>query len=260
MHFHSESAYGFADPVPPVSDTVETVTDLDEQLMSRIAAGEEAAVGEVYRRYFSPLIGIAYRILGSRTEAEDVVQWSICRAWHQAAQFCTTRGSIGGWLATVARRRAIDVLRMREGRRRALAFFPTREWALESGSGRDGIVTSERESAVRSALAKLQPAESRAIHLAFFSELTHQQIAEKIGAPVGTVKARIRRGMRKLRPSLSGLGFVSASGRTQASLETSAASGVGDRLAGPRNQPRATANCTKSTRPWSPSFSIDRTL
>ncbi len=178
------------------------------RLLAAIAAGEKAALGSLYDLLSRPLYSLAYRILNDSAEAEDVVQDVFLQIWRKAETFDTARGSVFGWAATLTRNRAIDRVRMRKRRTELLAeSAPDLQPAPLSGDLDSGasLWLQEKARAVRSALGQLAPDQQKAIELAFFSGLTQLQISAKLNEPLGTIKARIRRGLLKLKENLPAL-------------------------------------------------------
>jgi RNA polymerase sigma-70 factor (ECF subfamily) len=180
----------------------------DHELVARAAAGDERAVASLYDRYGAVLYAVAYRVVGQRADAEEVVLETFAQAWRDAPRFEPGRGSVAAWLTTIARSRALDVVRARARRDRietsAAADAPGGApgmGGLASDPGRE-LDHRERQRQVGEALATLSPAQRQAIELAFFEGLSHSEIAERLGEPLGTVKTRVRLGMQKLRERL----------------------------------------------------------
>jgi RNA polymerase sigma-70 factor, ECF subfamily len=179
----------------------------DGDLVRRMARGDKTACAELYDRFSRPLYSLALRILNDKTEAEDVVQEVFLSLWEKATEFESDRGSAFGWAVTLTRNRAIDRIRTRRRRSTLLseAFvedLPGGQSAPEADLA-DDMVLKEKAMAVRAALAALPPDQLRAVELAYFSGLTQQEIASRLSEPLGTVKARIRRGLMKLRDTLT---------------------------------------------------------
>ena len=193
-----------------MSDTAErgpssvTPEDADRAVLARISAGELNALDELYERYRTMSYSIAYRITGDATLAEDVVQDAFLGAWRNAARYVAGRGSVKTWLLSIVHHRAVDAVR----RRRPTTELPEREdlppaaltlpdiWAEVAGN-------LDRES-IRGALASITQVQREAIELAYFGGLTQQEIADRTGTPLGTVKSRMRLGLLALRRTLSG--------------------------------------------------------
>ncbi len=179
----------------------------DARLVERIALGDQQALAELYDRFSGPLYGTALRVLRDPAEAQDVVHDVFVTLWEKAASFETTKGSAFSWAVTLVRNRAIDRVRMRRRRAELLAeSVPADLGYAESSttaSGGESAVADDDARAVRAAVATLPLEQKRALELAFFGGLTQEEIARKLSEPLGTVKARIRRGLLKLRDSLA---------------------------------------------------------
>ena len=176
----------------------------DAELLHAIARGDEQALASLYDRYRLILFGLVMRILHSREEAEDVLQELLLQVWKRASDFDEARGRPFTWLVTLARSRAIDRLRSLGARDRA-ATESARDAGPEpwSDAAHDAI-RSEESEIVRQALAELPEEQRQALLLAYFEGLTQTEIATRLGAPLGTVKTRMRSGMIKLRELLRG--------------------------------------------------------
>jgi RNA polymerase sigma-70 factor, ECF subfamily len=193
-----------ATPQAPPPDDRQIV---DAQLMQQIARGDKHAFSQLYDRFVGPLYGTALRILRDPAEAEDVVHDAFLTVWEKAATFDLARGSAFSWAVTLVRNRAIDRLRRRRRRAELLAESAPADLGYSEDSpaaiGGETVIAGEDAHAVRAAVAQLPLEQQRALELAFFGGLTQEQIAEKLSQPLGTVKARIRRGLLKLRDLLA---------------------------------------------------------
>ncbi len=178
----------------PISDT---------ELLHAVARGDEQALAQLYDRYRLILFGLLLRILHSREEAEDVLQEVFLQVWKRAPDFDEERGRAFTWLVTLARSRAIDRLRALGSRERA-ANEATREATDLVSDAESDAIRSEQSAVVRNALAELPEEQKKALLLAYFEGLTQTEIATRLGAPLGTVKTRMRSGMIKLREVLKG--------------------------------------------------------
>ena len=183
----------------------EPAQDSDISLLKAIAARDEAALAQLYDRYDRILFGLLMRILNNREEAEDVLQETFIQVWRKAADFDETRGRPFTWLVTLARSRAIDRLRTLASRER-VAEARAREVSEEISDAATDALKSEQRGLVSDALAKLPDEQKRPIMLAYFDGLTQSEIATRLGAPLGTVKTRMRTGMSRLRELLAGQG------------------------------------------------------
>ncbi|MBI5514897.1 MAG: sigma-70 family RNA polymerase sigma factor [Deltaproteobacteria bacterium] len=176
-----------------------------DSLLERVAGGEREALLRLFDRFGGSLLAVALRITGQRPEAEDVVQDALTRAWREAPSFDRTRGSAIAWLIALTRNRAIDLVRAR--RRRNLHEHDEDRAEPEPTNLTDtperAIVDAERAAAVRVALDVLRPEQRQVLELAYFSGLSHSEIAAKLDQPLGTVKTRIAQAVRRLREELT---------------------------------------------------------
>jgi len=177
----------------------------DVELLKAIAARDEAALAQLYDRYRVILFGLLMRILNNREEAEDVLQEVFLQVWRRAADFDETRGRPFTWLVTLARSRGIDRLRTLAARERVAVAGARDETEVVSDAASDTL-RSEQRDVVNSALARLPDEQSQLLLLAYFDGLSQSEIAERLGAPLGTVKTRMRTGLMKLRELLKGKG------------------------------------------------------
>lgn len=173
----------------------------DVELLHAVAGGDEGALARLYDGYRVILFGCLVRILNSREEAEDVLQEVFLQVWRRAGDFDEKRGRPFTWLVTLARSRAIDRLRLL-GARQRLAVSAAQEQPDEASDAFSDAVKSGQKEIVQRALAELPEEQRHTLMLAYFEGLTQSEIASKLGAPLGTVKTRMRAGMIKLRRML----------------------------------------------------------
>ena len=173
--------------------------------MKAIAAKDEAALALLYDRYRVILFGLLMRILNSREEAEDVLQEVFLQVWRKAKDFDEKRGRPFTWLVTLGRSRGIDRLRSLSARER-VAEAGAREATEEISDAATDAFKSEQRGLITNALAQLPDDQKRPIMLAYFDGLSQSEIATRLGAPLGTVKTRMRTGLMKLRELLAGKG------------------------------------------------------
>jgi RNA polymerase sigma-70 factor (ECF subfamily) len=181
-------------------DSVQTA---DIELLKAVSRGDEQALAQLYDNYRVILFGLLVRILNSREEAEDVLQEVFLQVWRRAKDFDETRGKPFTWLVTLARSRAIDRLRSL-GARGRVAQASVREASEEVSDAAFDAFRSEQRALVTSALSQLPEEQKRPLVLAYFEGLTQSEIAANLGAPLGTIKTRMRAGMMKLREVLAG--------------------------------------------------------
>ena len=173
----------------------------DIKLLHAIARRDEAALASLYDRYRLILFGLLVRILGSREEAEDVLQEVFIQVWRRAADFDERRGRPFTWLVTLARSRAIDRLRQLSARER-LAVASAQDAPAEASDAVQDAYRAEQKEIVAAALGQIPEEQRQTLVLAYFEGLTQSEIAARLGAPLGTVKTRMRSGMIKLRELL----------------------------------------------------------
>jgi RNA polymerase sigma-70 factor, ECF subfamily len=173
-------------------------------LLKRVAEKDEAAFAVLYDRLSPILYSMTLRMMNDAIEAEDVLQDGFVYIWRRASSFDASRGSPISWAIMIVRNKAIDRLRVRQRGERLeerASASPALGPDTDDRSALEPFLR-ERQAQVKSALGKLPVEQQEALQLAFFSGLTHQQIAAKIETPLGTVKARIRRGLLQLRQLL----------------------------------------------------------
>jgi RNA polymerase sigma-70 factor (ECF subfamily) len=176
----------------------------DEELMTLIAARDPDALEVVYERLAGAAYSLAYRIVGERAAAEDVVQAAFNSIWRSGARYDRARGSVRSWMLGVVRNRAIDLLRTKTGRAR-LDFDDDTILEQRVAGERTEEEAEQRETAgeVRVAIGALPRDQSKVIELAYFGGFSHSEIAEMLGVPLGTVKGRMRLGLEKMRTELA---------------------------------------------------------
>jgi RNA polymerase sigma-70 factor (ECF subfamily) len=166
----------------------------DMRLVARIRAGDQQALSELYDRYSKVVYGVALRILHDTGAAEDLLQDIFLQLWRKPDAFDSSRGSLAAWLAVIARHRSIDRLRQRRPE------TDIEDCVLASGTDfRDETERSLVIEKVRVVMNEMSPDQRAAMEMAFFEGLTHTEIADKTGEPLGTIKTRIRSGLQMLR-------------------------------------------------------------
>ncbi|MGI8481430.1 MAG: RNA polymerase sigma factor, partial [Chthoniobacterales bacterium] len=190
----------------PCADAKGERTEADKALLREWLSGGEAAFSLLYRRLSPPLFAMVFEILKHQNDAEDVLQETFVQMWKKAPTFDPQRGSVFTWAVVIARSKAIDRYRARQ-RRDAASKAAIAEGEILQPEGvaaaDDFLSQRDERERVRAVLHGIPDAQRAVIHLAFFSGLTHADISKKLGAPLGTIKARIRRGLLALRDSLT---------------------------------------------------------
>jgi RNA polymerase sigma-70 factor, ECF subfamily len=181
--------------------------DSDSSLVAKMAAGDEAALSELYDRHRVLLFSLALRVLRDRAEAEEILHDVFLQAWRGAGGYDPGRGAVPAWLITLTRSRAIDRLRSRARRDVAMAaaageLSPARSAAPPAEDPAERLETLAKRRRIESALRALSPQQRDAIELAYYGGLSHTEVAAKLGEPLGTVKTRIRQALMTLRERL----------------------------------------------------------
>jgi RNA polymerase sigma-70 factor (ECF subfamily) len=186
------------------SSAQESDNEFEARLIDRIAEGDDSAFDALYKRFSGSLYGMAYRMMNDAKEAEDVLQEGFTYIWRKAATYDPNRSSPFAWAAMITRNKAIDRLRVRQRleklRERVISeesFYQDKD---ETSANEPTL--RERGALVRSALQQIPREQREALELSFFGGLTHDQISERLDTPLGTIKARIRRGLLRLRDCL----------------------------------------------------------
>lgn len=179
--------------------------ELEVQLMQRLGKGDRQSFAELYDRFSSVLFSIACRVLNNHEAAQDVLQEVFVQIWEKAPLYDPARGKPLTWAITLTRNKAIDRLRTTQRRSRLREDLEKEASAAEQFDDKSSLAavqSVEQGALVRAALTKLPREQIEALELAFFAGLTQVEIAERLQTPLGTVKARIRRGMMRLRELL----------------------------------------------------------
>jgi RNA polymerase sigma-70 factor (ECF subfamily) len=190
--------------------TTETDTTPDRhveaELMNRVAARDQQAFAELTEKYSALIFSTAFKVLNHYEDTEDIMNEVLATIWKKADTYHPKKGSLVTWICTTTRNRAID--RVRSVQRRC-ALYDRFEEKVEgdapeySLTGREALYLSDARTILQSAVVALSPEQREVIELAYFEGLTQKQISERIDSPLGTVKARIRRGVERLRVSIN---------------------------------------------------------
>jgi RNA polymerase sigma-70 factor, ECF subfamily len=184
----------------------------DEELIGHVRDGDASAFEVIFDRHASAAFSLAYRMCGRHALAEDVVQEAFLSLWRSGMPYERSRGSVRGWVLGVVHNKAVDAFRRETVRTGRDVHDDTAAERLPGGERTDTEVERRDDAErVRGALGGLPTDQRRVIELAYFGGFTHNQIAELLELPTGTVKGRMRLGLKKLRLSLGGeaMGFAS---------------------------------------------------
>jgi RNA polymerase sigma-70 factor (ECF subfamily) len=171
--------------------------------LEKIRGRDSSALQSLYDDTSRLLYSLAFRVLNDREDAEEVILDVYQQVWNAADRYDPARGNVLSWLAIMTRNRAIDRVRQSNVRRtREIQVEEPPDAACESPAPEQQTILEQQRAIVRRAIQSLAPDQREAIELAFYSGLSHSEVADTLGAPLGTVKTRIRVGMQKLRKAL----------------------------------------------------------
>jgi RNA polymerase sigma-70 factor, ECF subfamily len=175
----------------------------DEDVMQLVRRGDARAFEIIYERHSAAAFSLAYRMMGSRSGAEDVTQDAFLSMWRSGARYDRSRGSVRTWVLGIVHHRAIDALRRATVHDRRRSSDEGIEERFEAAERTD-VEAARREEAgtVRVAMGSLPADQCQVIELAYFGGFTHTEIADMLEAPVGTIKGRMRLGLKKMRAQL----------------------------------------------------------
>jgi RNA polymerase sigma-70 factor (ECF subfamily) len=183
----------------------------DEELMALVAGNDADAYEVVLERHADAAFSLAYRICGRRALAEDIVQDALLAVWRSGGRYDRTRGSVRTWTLGIVHNRAVDALRRSGVHERRRASDEGIEETVEADQRTDTqAIENSTSLEIRGAIDGLPSEQRRVIELAYFGGFTHAEIASMLGAPIGTVKGRMRLGLHKLRDQLQGWETVGA--------------------------------------------------
>jgi RNA polymerase sigma-70 factor (ECF subfamily) len=183
------------------------------RLLARVALRDQAALRELYRLTSAHLLGLAVGILERRDRAEDVLQEAFMNVWNHAAGYRADVATPMTWLINIVRNKAIDKLRVGKAERAATVALDDEAMALPDAPERQPqhlMDESLKRARIDACMAELSPGQRQAIALAYYQGLVHTEIAQTLGAPLGTVKAWVRRGLDRLKGCLEQAGLSAA--------------------------------------------------
>ncbi len=174
----------------------------ETELISRMVRGDQAALSQLYDRYARVMYSLAFKMLGSAEESEEVVLDVFAKAWRTAARYDASRSRVDSWLFLMTRSRSLDRLRQRQRQTKVVEAATNTAQVSSSDVPDDALIIAERRTVVVEALAGLPEEQRTVIELAYYQGYSQSEIAKQTGLALGTVKTRIRLGLRKLKQSL----------------------------------------------------------
>lgn len=188
--------------MPTMSDS--PANDRLSALLAKTGLGDRRAFAELYEASKSKLFAVSLRIVGERQVAEEVLQDSFVKIWHHAADYAVAKSAPMTWMTAIVRNRSLDIVRRPDMEIADTDDFFATNMEDESPAPADALAARRDEAQIVRCMKELVGEQHKAISLAFFQGLSHSEVAEKLGKPLGTVKTNIRRGLLKLKDCLDG--------------------------------------------------------
>jgi RNA polymerase sigma-70 factor, ECF subfamily len=171
----------------------------DEDLISLVEAADAEAFATLYDRHSRAAFSLAHRMMGERQASEDLAQDAFLKVWRGASSYRAERGSVRTWILSIVHNRGIDQLRSQASRRRAQEKIEASAPRSQPSEAFTETLRNSQRDQVREALNTLPPEQLKILELAYFSGYTHVEISDLLGLPLGTVKGRMRLGLKKVR-------------------------------------------------------------
>ena len=184
--------------------SVSTPPDHLASLLARTGLGDRRAFAELYEASKSKLFGVALRIVHERQVAEEVLQDSFVKIWHHAANYAAAKSAPMTWMTAIVRNRSLDIVRRPNLEIADEEEFFALNMPDDAPTAADALAAQRDQAQIVRCMKGLEGVQSKAIVLAFFQGLSHSEVADKLGKPLGTVKTHIRRGLLKLKDCLDG--------------------------------------------------------
>ena len=171
-------------------------------LLARIATGDQAAFGALYDQMAPRVLGLIRRLLKDHAQSEEVTQEVFLEIWQTATRYDSAKGGASTWMLTMAHRRAIDRIRASQSTRDRDTRIGIRDYPTEYDSVAESVETTVESERVKKAMERLTELQRQAIQLAYYGGYSHSEVADLLKVPIGTVKTRLRDGMIRLRDEL----------------------------------------------------------
>jgi RNA polymerase sigma-70 factor (ECF subfamily) len=183
-------------------DLESTAPASKEELLGRVAQGDETAFGDLYDQMAPRVLGLVKRLLVDHAQSEEVTQEIFLEIWQSASRYEAQRGGASTWILTMTHRRAVDRIRSSQAGRDRDTKIGIRDLAVEYDQVSETVETRIEHERVEKAMSRLTELQRQAISLAYYGGLSHSEVAERLRIPLGTVKTRLRDGMIRLRDEL----------------------------------------------------------
>jgi RNA polymerase sigma-70 factor, ECF subfamily len=173
-----------------------------EELLTKVARGDENAYEALYTRISAPVYGVVLRVLRDPAQSQEAAQEALLQVWREAPRYDEKHGSAMAWIMTIAHRRAVDRVRSEEANSRRNQRIAVLDVQTEFDSVSEDVEHRLEKEAVRKCLAALTELQRQAVNLAYYGGRTYSEVAAELGVPLGTVKTRMRDGLIRLRDCL----------------------------------------------------------
>lgn len=183
-------------------DAVPTAPAVNDDLLARVALGDQAAFAELYDNMAPRVLGLVKRLLRDHAQSEEVTQEIFLEIWQSAARYDSSKGGASGWILTMTHRRAVDRVRASQASRDRDVKIGVRDYVSEYDNVSETVQVRIESERVEKAMLRLTELQRQAVTLAYYGGLSHSEVAEKLSVPIGTVKTRLRDGLIRLRDEL----------------------------------------------------------
>ena len=183
-------------------DAASTAPAINDDLLARVATGDQAAFAQLYDNMAPRVLGLVKRLLRDHSQSEEVTQEIFLEIWQNATRYDSSKGGASGWILTMTHRRAVDRVRASQASRDRDVKIGIRDYESDYDNVSETVQVRIEHERVERAMSRLTELQRQAVTLAYYGGLSHSEVAEKLSVPIGTVKTRLRDGMIRLRDEL----------------------------------------------------------
>jgi RNA polymerase sigma-70 factor (ECF subfamily) len=183
-------------------DAASAAPALNDDLLARVATGDQAAFAQLYDNMAPRVLGLVKRLLRDHSQSEEVTQEIFLEIWQNATRYDSSKGGASGWILTMTHRRAVDRVRASQASRDRDVKIGIRDYESDYDNVSETVQVRIEHERVEKAMSRLTELQRQAVTLAYYGGLSHSEVAEKLSVPIGTVKTRLRDGMIRLRDEL----------------------------------------------------------
>jgi len=183
-------------------DAASTAPAVNDDLLARVAMGDQAAFAQLYDNMAPRVLGLVKRLLRDHSQSEEVTQEIFLEIWQNATRYDSSKGGASGWILTMTHRRAVDRVRASQASRDRDVKIGIRDYESDYDNVSETVQVRIEHERVEKAMSRLTELQRQAVTLAYYGGLSHSEVAAKLSVPIGTVKTRLRDGMIRLRDEL----------------------------------------------------------